>query len=63
MYRIDEWAKEVYNLSEVGEVDEEIIKECEKILEEIRADEIKVDGETEGLLLEVCDKYSKEIEE
>lgn len=59
MHKIKEWAKEVYNLCEVGEVDEEIIRECEKILEDIRADEIKVDVETEGLLLEVCDKYTK----
>lgn len=59
MHKINEWAKEVYNLWEVGEVDEEIIRECEKILEDIRTDEIKVDVETEGLLLEVCDKYTK----
>ncbi|MDZ5252303.1 hypothetical protein [Clostridium sp. LIBA-8841] len=59
MHKINEWAKEVYNLWEVGEVDEEIIRECEKILEDIRTDEIKVDLETEGLLLEVCDKYTK----
>lgn len=59
MHKINEWAKEVYNLWEVGEVDEEIIRECEKILEDIRTDEIKVDLETECLLLEVCDKYTK----
>lgn len=59
MHKIKEWAKEVYNLWEVGQVDEDIIKECEKILEDIRTDEIKVDMETEGLLLEVCDKYIK----
>ena len=59
MHKINEWAKEVYNLWEVGEIDEEIIRECEKILEDIRTDEIKVDLETEGLLLEVCDKYTK----
>lgn len=59
MHKLKEWAKEVYNLWEVGEVDEEIIKECEKILEDIRLDEIEVDLETEGLLLEVCDKYTK----
>ncbi|EGT3615010.1 hypothetical protein FHH43_01980 [Clostridium perfringens] len=59
MHKIKEWAKEVYDLWEVGEVDEDIIKECEKILEDIRTEEIKVDMETEGLLLEVCDKYTK----
>lgn len=59
MHRIKEWAKEIYNLYEGGELDDETLKECEKILEDIKNQEINVDCETEGLLLEVCDKYYK----